>query len=228
MADAIAVLARPRPVGQVAGSVREHLESGAAESPTLDARRRRTPCCWSPARRPARRWPTAADASSATGRSCSRPASRARAARSARRWSTSARESARQRPAVRARPCMLVGCGGETTVTLAQRRRVRRRRPQPGGGASARRCGCERRAGGRGVPRHRRLGRRHRCRRRGRRRAHRRPRRASSGVDLARGAARARSGAALRALGDLIVTGADRHQRQRHVRDRVATGGGGS
>ena len=109
-----------------------------------------------------------------------------------------------------AAPCVLVGCGGESTVTLASN----------GAGGSFGAGGPNQEAAAaaalhlesgsadlRLLHRHRRLGRRHRCRRRRRRRAHRSARRGRPGSTSRRAVVEHRSGEALSGLGDLIVTG---------------------
>ena len=100
----------------------------------------------------------------------------------------------------------MLGCGGESTVTLARDAELRRGRPEPGGG-DRRRARARGRPGGRRLHRHRRLRRRHRARRRDRRRAHGRARRRPPGSTCASALLEHRSQVALAALEDALVTG---------------------
>ena len=99
VADAIAVLRSHDLLGP--GRRPRSAASRVGRRRVADARRRRrsTPSCWSTARRPARRWPSGPP-SSATGRSCSRRASRARAATVGATLVDLGRESARSGRAV--------------------------------------------------------------------------------------------------------------------------------
>ena len=213
VADAIAVLARPRPLGRGA---RERSAPTSptprAESPDLDGVEIHTEllvtgetACEAMARE--------ADAARRRGRSCSRPASRAR--RASRPDPRRPRRRERRARAARSRrPRVLVGCGGESTVAARPRRRASAtaaptRRPR-----SPPRLRLDGLAGRRRLPRHRRLRRRHRRGRRDRRRRHRRARAARAGVDLRAALARA-------PLAATPLRGARR--RDRHRPDRTPT-----
>ena len=117
---------------------------------------------------------------------------------------------------------VLVGCGGESTVTLAGEGSFGEGGPNQEAAIAAA-LELDGRPGRRGLPRHRRLRRRHRARRRDRRRADRRAGRRGR-PRSARGAARAPlPGGALGARGRARHR-TDRNQRQRPVRDRRSEG----
>ena len=184
--------------------------------PDLERRRRSRPCSWSPGRPPARRWRSRRGARADSGGDLDHARGRGAPGRPAARQPRSRRAPTAARRSRRA--TAMLGCGGESTVTLGPRRSFGDGGPNQEAAIAAAlelegapvaavfldtdgSDGGTAHAGaivdGRTVERA-----------------------AAAGIDLRAALLEHRSQVALTALEDALVTGPDRDQRQRPVRDR--------